>query len=362
LPPLSPDRQPITMTTKRPVTHKDIARQLGISQSTVSRALDSAHRHLISAAVVEKVLKLSEESGFQGNILARRLRNRRTETITLIIPSTVFRAPRNIDFEIGNHLLPWRQVAGHMQAANQAGYDVKLVPQAGTTPADDAALFAQVGFPHSDGVVFCGHTTVPSDLSPLQHRGVPYIITSTFPKDELRPLVSFDQTPGIQAALEHLFSLGHRRVACLAFALDFTTSDLWAPRYNTWLTTMKKAGYYDPSLMIQCPTEQGLRALLANSASKLPFTAVYCANDITAHRLVKELIHLGIRVPTDVAVVGFDNNILFHHVVPRLSTVEMPLETLGRRASEALIQAIEGKATIPELLLLPTTFERHDTA
>ena len=350
------------MTSKRPVTHKDIARQLGISQSTVSRALDPTHRHLISAAVVEKILKLSEESGFQGNILARRLRNQRTETITLVIPSTVFRAPRNIDFEIGNHLLPWRQVEGVMHAANQAGYDVKLVPQAGTTPADDAALLAQVGFPHSDGVVFCGHRTVPSDLSPLKHRGVPYIITSTFPKDELRPLISFDQAPGIKIALEHLFSLGHRRVACLAFAEDFTTSELWMLRYQTWLTNMQNAGYYDPSLLIQCPTEQGLRTLLANYASKLPFTAVYCANDITAHRLVKELAHLGIRVPTDVAVVGFDNNILFHQVTPRLSTIDLPLEALGRRASEALIQAIEGKAEIPEVLLLPTTFERHDTA
>ena len=57
-----------------------------------------------------------------------------------------------------------------------------------------------------------------------------------------------------------------------------------------------------------------------------------------------------------------DNNILFHQVTPRLSTIDLPLEALGRRASEALIQAIEGKAEIPELLLLPTTFERHDTA
>lgn len=349
------------MTAKRPITHKDIARQLGISQSTVSRALDPAHRHLISAAVVEKVQKLSEESGFQGNVLARRLRNRRTETITLVMPEAIFEAPKNVDFEIGNHLLPWRQVIGHMRSAQAAGYDVKLVPKMDNSDMDYDKILAHVGFPHSDGVVFCGHTTVPNNLSVLKNRGVPYVITSAFPIAGMHPLVSVDQQPGIIAALNYLFEHGHQKIACLAFAEDFTTRPVWGSRYQTWKETMERRGYYKPDLLIQCPTERGLRDLLAKSAHNLPFTAVFCSNDIAAHRLVKELQNLNVKVPQDVAVVGFDNNILFHNVSPRLSTIDLPFEAMGRRASEGLINVIEGREGIVGQVLLPTTFEHNQT-
>jgi DNA-binding LacI/PurR family transcriptional regulator len=348
------------MRAKRPVTHVDLARRLGISQSTVSRALDPAQRHLVRPEVVERVLKASAASGFQGNILARRLRNRRAETITAVIPGGVFHPPLVPDFEAGNHLLEWQELHGVLQTAQERGYDVKMVPQA---IGDDqvARLLAGIGYPHSDGVVFCGLGAGPTDLGDLRRRGIPWVITGAYDHPARRPLIACDQVPGLEAGITHLLERGHRRIACLTFAADFATAAVWRPRYGTIERMLSQAGCWDPSLLWVTPDESALRARLRDAGGGLPFTAVVCVNDGVAARVVRELVALGRRVPQDVAVLGFDDNPLFHHLQPGLSTVHLPYQEVGRLAAGMLIDAIKGKDPPAELTLIPTTFIARGT-
>lgn len=346
---------------KRPVTHVDIARRLGISQSTVSRALDPHHRHLVRPEVVQQVLTASTKAGFQGNVLARRLRSRRAETITVVIPGGVFRPPLVPDFEAGNHLLEWQELHGVLQVAQERGYEVKMVPQA-TSDDEVARLLAGIGYPHSDGVVFCGLGSGPTDLTDLRRRGIPWVITGGYEHPARRPLVACDQVPGLEAGVQHLLERGHRRIACLTFASDFASAAVWRPRYGTVQRVLSDAGCWDVSLLWTTPDEQTLRSRLHAAGRTLPFTAAVCVNDGLASRLVRELLNAGFQVPTDVAVLGFDDNPLFHHLQPALSTVHLPYEEVGRRAASMLIDAIEEVAEPGELTLIPTTFVARGTS
>ncbi len=185
------------MKTNKVYTHQDIAKMVGVSQSTVSRALDPAQRHLISAEVAKQVLQVAERIGFKSNVLARRLRNRRAETITMVVPGDVFQQPGNLDFEIGHSQLMWEEVKGVMHEATARGYDVKVAPQYNRDPVLAEYIASHVGYPHSDGVVFCGLGTVAGAAEPLLERGIPCVATGAFPVPLPVPLIACDQAPGI---------------------------------------------------------------------------------------------------------------------------------------------------------------------
>ncbi len=353
--------RPIMASPPRPLTHKDIARLVGVSQSTVSRALDPASSHLISDKVVEDIQRVSKEMGFQGNILARRLRNRRAETITLVVPSEAFKPPSNLDFEVGNHLLTWKEVQGVMSEALRRSYEVKLVPQFDDEPALAEQLLAHIGYPHSDGVIFGGLGTLTATAATLKQRGVPAVVMGAFPMAAPWPLVAFDQVPGIAAGLRHLIAQGRRRIAYLGFAPDFTSEVGWLPRFAAWRDTLREAGLYQPELAIHLPDERSLRAYLASHGHALPFDAAFCSNDIFAARLVRELIAIGRSVPGDIAVLGFDNNPQFRSGPQALSSVDLPLEERGRRALNLLVDWIEHGTEPPLLDLMPSTFVARAT-
>jgi LacI family transcriptional regulator len=266
------------MTMKKVYTHQDIARMVGVSQSTVSRALDPAQRHLISEAVVSEVLRVSQRIGFKSNVLARRLRSQRSETLTLVVPVEVFEQPQNIDFETGNAQLMWNEVKGVMHEADSHHYDVKLVPQYSRDEVLGDYIASHVGYPHSDGVIFSGLGTVLGVAEELQRRGLPCVATGAYPVQIAIPLIAIDQGPGIVQALEALIACGHKRIAFFAFAADYATGACWLPRYRSYTGAMSAAGLLDPALI--CPSPQpsapmtswppGWYASWISSASRCP--------------------------------------------------------------------------------------------
>ena len=350
------------MADKKVYTHQDIARMVGVSQSTVSRALDPAQRHLISEAVVNEVLRVSQRIGFKSNVLARRLRSQRAETITLVVPVEVFEQPQNIDFEAGNSQLMWTEVKGVMHEADAHSYDVKLVPQYSRDEVLGDYIASHVGYPHSDGVIFSGLGTVLGVVDELQRRGLPCIATGAYPATIRVPLIAIDQEPGIVQALEALMAAGHRRIAFFAFAPDYASGDCWLPRYRGYAGTMQRAGLFDPSLIFQVAHERSLRQTLSRLAADLPFTAVFCTNAILAARLVRELEFLGIPVPGRIAVVGFDNHPIYHDGPLSLSSVDLPLYELGRRAVARLAAMIAGGERPQPIELIPSTYIARKTS
>ena len=349
------------MTERKVYTHQDIAKMVGVSQSTVSRALDPAQRHLISEAVVSEVLKVSLRIGFKSNVLARRLRSQRAETITLVVPVEVFEQPQNVDFETGNSQLMWTEVKGVMHEADAHHYDVKLVPQYSRDEVLGDYIASHVGYPHSDGVIFSGLGTVLGVVEELQRRGLPCIATGAYPERIPIPLIAIDQGPGIVQALDALMAAGHTRIAFFVFAIDYASGACWMPRFRGYTDTMAKAGLLDPALIYQVPTERELRRILAAQRDHLPFTAAFCTNDILAARLVRELEVLGVHVPAQVAVVGFDNHPLYHQGAVSLSSVDLPLYELGRRAVARLATMIAGGARPAPVELIPSTYIARKT-
>jgi LacI family transcriptional regulator len=350
------------MSMRKVYTHQDIAKMVGVSQSTVSRALDPAQRHLISEAVVSEVLRVSQRIGFKSNVLARRLRSQRSETITLVVPVEVFEQPQNIDFEAGNSQLMWTEVKGVMHEADSHHYDVKLVPQYSRDEVLGDYIASHVGYPHSDGVIFSGLGTVLGVAEELQRRGLPCVATGAYADQIAIPLIAIDQGPGIAQALQALIAGGHKRIAFFAFAADYATGACWRPRYLSYTGAMSAAGLLDPALIYHVPNEREMRRTLAEMRGDPPFTAAFCTNDIMAARLVRELEFLGIAVPRRVAVVGFDNHPIFHQGPLSLSTVDLPLYALGRLAVARLAAMIAGDARPAPIELIPSSYIPRTTS
>ena len=346
---------------KKPLTHIDIARLAKVNQSTVSRALDPEQRHLISAEVVERILSISNQHGFKANILAQRLRRKKSNVIALMLPPDIFTPPQNLDFEVSNHLLPWQEVKGIMHEALARNYDVQLLPSLDETVLSAEKLMDHLGFPHSDGVILSGLSTGARTQGKLRAEQIPHLTTGVRADEAVFPLVACDQAPGITAALLHLAGKGHQRVAFLSFARDFATVRWGAERYQAFKAGLATLGMDSTDVEFSAVSIPELRALVGTWIRRLPFTAVFCINDMIAYRLIQELTMAGLRVPEDVAVVGFDNNPLFQAGPRALSTVDLPLYDLGRRALGRLTDFIRNGETPAASELLPSVFIERKT-
>ncbi len=338
------------------VTHKDIARALGVTQSTVSRALDPAQRHQIGPAMRAKVLATVEKLGFRPNALARRLRRGRAETLTVVIPGEVGKPPAHPDFESGNPALMWEEVHGIMHAAARRGYEVKLMPQF----HDDALLTryftSHIGYPYSDGVIFAGLSLArQKSAASVLSLGIPCLATVAYPESLPMPLIAIDQRSGVSEALAALLAAGHRHIAFIAFAQDYATSATWRPRYETFTTTLMQAGVLDQATFLCAGDIRSLRQTLASLDRPLPFTAAFCVNDALASHVV-QIVRERVTGPP-VTVVGFDDSPLYHRAARQFPSVSLPLHELGRRAVERLIDHIEEPETpLAALEVVPTRF------
>lgn len=340
--------------SKRIVTHMDIARQLGVTQSTVSRALDPSQQHQVGQRMRDKILATAQKLGFRSNALARRLRTKCSETLTVVIPAEIGKLPRYPDFEASNPALMWQELHGIMHEAAHHGYEVKLMPQFD----GDAVLIRHfqehVGYPFSDGVILAGLSLARQESAGwINELGIPCLATVAYPEPLPLPLIAIDQTVGLKQALDALLSSGHRRIAFVAFAENYATAATWRPRYETFTKTLAMAGVLDHAVFLCAPDEASLRDTFARLPRLLPFTAAFCVNDALAAHVV-QILH---DRPGQVTVVGFDDNPLYQRPGLPFSSIALPLYDLGRRAVQRMLEHIEHpEIPLAALELIPTRY------
>lgn len=331
---------------------KELAMHLGLSQTTVSRVMNSSgDTHRISAATQKRVLAAATEMNYKASPLARGLRSRRSQTIGVMVPEISGGYSASVLSGIEDVLLLsgffYFVVSHHHRAELLRDYPTLLLSRAVEgIIAVDSALHVELPVPI---VAVSGHLRIPSILN-----------------------IELDHALAARFALEHLNRLGHRKIALIkgqSFSSDTQV------RWQSIVKVAAELGIsIDPRLVVALegddPTlEPGRVATHKLLAMGCPFTAIFAFNDLSAMGAIVALREAGLDVPGQVSVVGFDDVMGASTNNPPLTTVHQPLQEMGRVAATALLQRIRNQRTASDsmvksnsILVLPTFVERKSTA
>jgi LacI family transcriptional regulator, repressor for deo operon, udp, cdd, tsx, nupC, and nupG len=312
-----------------------IAKRLGVSPSTVSRALRQETAHLVSPARRKEILDLADKLRFSPNPGARILRRGLNATLTVVVP---------LDENIFFSEFYGRFLAGSLHAAAARNWDVHICALRKTPRTDFREALQHLGV-DSSGIIYLAEPLSESDVHKLQGYRRPLVLTrSVLPPDVDpallgAPVVGIDNTGGAGSAANLLLQLGHRKIALL---LGPSASRDAKERKVGYLDTLRRAGTEPPAEWIfEGPfnTETGRVGMAAFLKGPGRPTGVCCANDEIAFGAIEAIRAAGLSCPHDVSVVGFDDGLWATVCRPALTTVRQPLADLAERAVSLLVEA-----------------------
>ncbi|GAA4926655.1 LacI family DNA-binding transcriptional regulator [Streptomyces coeruleoprunus] len=317
-------------------TSRDVARAAGVSQATVSLVLGDKWRGRVSERTAGLVRDAARTLGYRPNLAARNLRLGRTRTALLVVPA------------LTNEFFA-RVYTGAASVAARHGFGVVLYPSpAGVGPARDPFASARAAL---DGVIASSMAT--DALTAFRGTDLPLVMLDSDPSDEgSAAQVNLDVADGMRQVTDHLLALGHRRFVHLASAVPSWTFDVRARALHACLGAV-------PDVTVRtvpAPLDVAGARQAAQHALTAPGprpTALVCDDDVLAAGACKAVRRLGLRVPEDVSVTGFDDLALATALEPELTTVRLPAERIGERGMEALLAVLEGHA--PRADDLPVT-------
>ncbi len=329
----------------RRTTIEDVARKAGVGKVTVSYVLNgrgAAAR--ISEGTQQKVRAAADELNYRPNALARMLATRRTDVLAVV-------------FQRGDHFSGWsgftsEAMRGVTTAANELGFDLMLHTRDLEAHAeadvladgrvDGALLLRDEGDPLMDG---------------LTARGLPCVQFFSRATGSL-PFVDADNYSGGRLAARHLLDLGHRRIAMVRGSLRSNASNDRYAGYRDALENAAVGVAPERVLTIPSPTSdlEPFRRLMASSDRP---TAVFCWSDEVALGLLPSLRAMGLRVPEDVSLVGFDSLAVCDQSVPPLTSVRQPVFEMAAQATRLLAALARGEEAAPRQILVPLSLDRR---
>lgn len=319
------------------VTAKDVAAQAGVSRSAVSMVLGGRADGQVSTEKQERVLRVAHELGYVPNALGKSLRAQRTQTIGLVTDVIVTSA-------YGGKL-----VFGAQEFALSHGFLTLIVDtesvQERESEAVDVLLSRQV-----EGLLFVSLNTRPVSIPPAMTK-VPAVVANGFDPTGAVTGVYCDEVEGGRRAARALLDAGHRDITLLTGPPTFVTRG----RIEGYRDAMATSGL-EPREPIETgwSIREGFAAGTAVLEQRPPPTGILCANDRVAMGVALAAARLGIDVPRDVSLVGYDDDEnVAPCMVPALTSVALPHEQIGRESARRLVAAIAGqRAPAPEQVLV----------
>lgn len=319
----------------------DLARDLGISKSTVSRALrDQPDIH---PGTRKAVLDLAQSLDYQPNLMAYGLVKSRSNVIGMIVP------------EFYHYFFP-NVIVGAQEVLQRAGYNLMICQSAESYETEVANVKALMAS-RVDGLLvsLTSQTNNVEHLRSLVRKGVPLVFFNRICSDLDTPRVVVDDYDGAFGAVEHLIAQGYRRIAHLAGPPALLVSRL---RQQGYLDALEKHGLVaEPELLISFDLTDEKARIYAQHLLNLaePPDAIFAVNDPTAIEIMLVAKARGIRIPSELAVVGFSNDPLSAIIEPGLTTVAQPLPEMGRAAARLLLdQLAGGEDFTPTTIVLKT--------
>ena len=313
---------------EKPATIKDIAKQLNISLSTVSRALRNASD--VNPNTKKAVMALSEELNYQPNKLALSLRQKQTHTIGVIVP--------NLDYVLS------LMVRGIDEVALEAGFTV-MVCQSNESFEREILNTSRLLESLVDGFIISVSSESKSfeHFKKIQERNLPVVVFDRVTPHLKAPSVRIDNEEGGFLATEHLIEQGYRRIAVLAGPENLGVSN---SRMEGYLTALKKHKIKkDPALIVHCDFNQDYAyfATLELLAMKKRPDAIFTISDRMAIGAMLAIKKKGLRMPEDIGLVGFNNEPVTSLVTPTISSIDMPSFELGKAAAKLFIETMHNK-------------------
>ena len=321
------------MTKPRPAPRmREVAKAAGVSTATVSRALSDPAR--VSGEVRGRVVAAVARLGYTVNSAARNLRRNDTGVVLVLVP------------DIGNPFFS-KLLKGVEQQARELSYSV-LIGDTGTDNSRLEIYMRQVAARRVDGMILLNGRLPGGDAAAT----VPLVVVSERVPGATVPMVGIDNATAAGLAVRHLRALGHSRIAHIAGPDGNVLTEDRARGYQDTLrtspgTAAPRVAHGDFSI------ESGRRAARALMKGRRLPTAIFAANDEMAMGAIVELKALGLAVPADVSVVGFDDIEFAAAYDPPITTLRQPRFEMGRVAMALLGDRLRGAARAAERVVLP---------
>ena len=342
------------MEHRRPLTLEEVARQAGVSKTTASVVLNGrADQVRISETTRARVVAVADQLGYVPDHAARSLRRRQTGIINILL------------WRLGSPF--FSEIAGGVsEIAATRDYQVSAIDVHDVDAELRALQHLRQG--SADGVIFAVNRRriigpAAEGLLKLAERGLPVVVLLDHSPDPSIPSLRVDDLRGGYLATKHLLELGHRRIA--HFTWEDTpiledVPDAGNARYRGYRLALEEAGIeVDPSWLIMGPRGNlgGLdltrQFLAAHPDPATRPTAVFTTNDLAAFGAIRAFHEAGLRVPDDIALVGFRGDDLGQMTVPALTTVELGANELGRQGAEMLFSMLDGSPPAETERVLP---------
>ncbi|MEE3055746.1 MAG: LacI family DNA-binding transcriptional regulator [Pseudomonadota bacterium] len=322
-----------------------VAERAGVSLSTVSRVLNG--KASVNKVLKERVEKAVKELNYRPNSVARSLANNRTDSVGVLVPelnapffgdlmqaveSTLRAADKHVIISVGRNCLETEKDAVEFLISRNCD-----------------ALIMHAEALSDEYLLELNQSKLPVALVNRQVEGLPEACTS------------LDNEKGGYLATRHLLELGHKDIAYISGPTDKCDASL---RLEGHKRALSEAGLpTNPQLIFNgdYSEEDGKIGLLELMARDMPFTALVCANDWMASGAISCARDLGMSLPHDLSVVGFDDVVFAHHVFPRLTTVSNPIAEMAEMSAKYILNKVYGQANNVQLYFEPSLVVREST-
>jgi LacI family transcriptional regulator len=323
-------------TQGRRPTIVDIARKADVSFKTVSRVLNEHPR--VAPELRSRVLKAMTELDYRPNLAARSLAGRRGYAIALLIDRTELFSEQDTNAYFEPYLVDLQ--AGALRACQDAGYHFFIEPYDPRSPAFPTDLRAQLSKMALDGVLLAPPTADRRELlDALDAWGLPYVRIAPGIEPERAPSVAIDEYRGTIAMAEHLLSLGHRRIGFVSGPKSHIAAGVRLVAFSDAIEGKADLVVHPGDFTFAA----GLAAGDTLLGSPKPPTAIFAANDFMASGVMAVAARLGLRVPEDVSIAGFDDSPAAQFTWPRLTTVRQPIRQMAHDAIGYLVAVASGR-------------------
>ncbi len=332
------------MTTMKE-TLAGLASKTGFSITTISRVLSGkADQHRISPETREKILAAARESNYFPNLVAQNLRTNRTDTIGLMLPSVA--NPYFADI-----------ASSVIEEARRRNYTTIVVDSA-ENPEIEKAGISSLMSRQVDGIIAVPCGDDPVLFEEINRKFLPVILIDRYFSTSMLPYITTNNYLGSVEATGHLIMNGHSDIACIQGVVSSLPN---RKRVSGYLAALDKAGIKERAIVVgnEFSAQNGYleTKLLLNKADRP--TAIFALSNTIMLGAVKAIREAGLRIPEDISIVAFDNNIYMDYMTPAITRVGQPTEEMGKLATKLLFECIaSGNRSTTQIELAPTLITR----
>lgn len=307
------------------VTIRDVAAKAGVSTSTVSHVVNNTR--FVRDETRERVEQAMQELQYQPNRLASSLRSRKTQTLGVLMPNSA-----NPYFA--------RILAAIEERSYERGYNVIIGNV--SNPQREEEYLAVMLSKQIDGMLLISTGNFAHSIDRLKDVDIPVVLVDRPPQRDDIDVVMADNHDGGKTATQYLLDLGHRDIACITGPAHLITS---TARRDGYIQALHEANIEPlPHWIVSgdFDHESGYRAALQilQQQDQRP-TAIFASNDMMAIGAMRAVNELGLTIPDDISLIGFDNISLSAYTLPPLTTIEQPVDAMGAEAVEKLLYRID---------------------